>query len=121
MAARLPSWSRRPACSSSARSRRAACSAKEASVVVEGNRLAVDLGQGVHRGALLRLLLGAAPGAGVRVAADDGGDLGALAVVGALLVQHDVLRRGVELALGDLLQERLEVAVGLALGDRLDL
>ena len=68
------------------------------------DRLRRDLGQGVHGRPLLGLLLGAAPGAGVGVAADHRGDLEALAVVGALLVEQDVLRRRVELALGDLLQ-----------------
>ena len=56
--------------------------------MLERHRIAVDLGQGVHGGALLGFLLVAAPGAGVGVAADQGGDLEAFAVVGALLVQQ---------------------------------
>src|SRR5271166_5567658 len=86
-----------------------ACGPKERSVVLDGHRVTTNLGQGVHGRALLRLFLVAAPGAGVSVAADDRGNLEALAVVGALLVEQDVLRRGVKLALGDLLKVRLEV------------
>ena len=54
-------------------------------------------------------------------AADLGGDLEALAVVGALFVEHLVAGRDAELALGELLQERLEVAAELAGDGRLDL
>src|SRR5208283_5531359 len=53
------------------------------SISLERHRFAVDLGQGVHGGLLLGFLLVAAPGRGERLPADEGGDLEALAVVGA--------------------------------------
>src|SRR5205823_2438071 len=79
------------------------------SVAGERDFLAVDLGQGVHGGLLLGLLLVPPPGGGIALPANERGDLEAFAVVGTLLVEEVVLRRGAELALGHLLQQRLVI------------
>src|SRR5439155_3219972 len=87
----------------------------------KGNGFAVDLGEGVHGGFLLGLFLVAAPRGGVALPADHRGDLEAFGMVGAFFVQEMILRRGVELALRDLLEQRLEVAAVSPFRDLLDL
>src|SRR5207249_9831599 len=76
----------------------------------ERNRLAVDLGESVHGGLLLGFFFVAAPCRSVALPADHRGDLETLRMVGAFFVQEMVLRRGVELALRNLLEQRLEIA-----------
>src|SRR5262245_13770435 len=82
----------------------------ERSVGRMGNRLPLDLAQRIERGALLGFFLAIAPGRRKSLRSDDGRDLEALRVIGALLVEHLIKRCRAELLLRHLLQHALVVA-----------
>ena len=96
--------------------------ADDADVAVVAGFAEAELMEGVECGLLLGLLFGLAPAGAEAAGADLDGDLEALGVVGALLVEDEVLGGGVEVLLGVLLEDGLEVllvAAGLGAGDEL--
>ena len=85
------------------------------------DRLVLDRGESVERGLDLGFLLVLAPRRREAVRGNLRGDLEALVVVRALLVQDQVAGGTAEFALGDLLQLGLRVAAEAVLRDLLDL
>src|SRR3954465_2130648 len=79
------------------------------SIRFEREGFARKLAERVEGGALFRVFLVAPPGRRIRLAADQGRDLEALGVIGALLVEQDVRRRLAELTLGNLLEVALVI------------
>src|SRR5206468_589642 len=87
----------------------------------EWDRLARQFAQGIHRGALLGVLLVTTPGRCKALPPDLRGDLEALRMVRALLVEQQVGRGLTELSLGHLLQVALVVDAPVAADRQVDL